>query len=114
MDTTLWVELAYLLSAVVFFVGLKRMQSPATARKGNGYAALAMLIAIVATLVDNQILNWSGILIGIIVGALIATGQEGPWASVLGFVALVFATINVVGGFAVTYRMLEMFQQKRK
>jgi len=71
MDTTLWVELAYLLSAVVFFVGLKRMQSPATARKGNGYAALAMLIAIVATLVDNQILNWSGILIGIIVGALI-------------------------------------------
>ncbi|MDP6461313.1 MAG: proton-translocating transhydrogenase family protein, partial [Gemmatimonadota bacterium] len=32
---------------------------------------------------------------------------------ILGFLALVFATINVVGGFLVTNRMLEMFQRKR-
>ncbi|MGD2068916.1 MAG: NAD(P)(+) transhydrogenase (Re/Si-specific) subunit beta [Gemmatimonadota bacterium] len=71
MDLSVLVELAYLLSAILFVVGLKRMQSPATARRGNGLAALAMLIAIVATLVDNQILNWTGILLGIVVGALI-------------------------------------------
>ena len=71
MDISTLVELAYLLSAVLFVVGLKRMQSPATARPGNGLAALAMLIAIVATLVDNQILDWTGILIGVATGGLI-------------------------------------------
>lgn len=68
MDVSTLVELAYLASAVLFVVGLKRMQSPATARAGNGLAALAMLIAIAATLVDNQVVSWAGILIGIAVG----------------------------------------------
>ncbi len=71
MDLSTWVELAYLLSAILFVVGLKRMQSPATARQGNALAAAAMLLAIVATLVDNQIVSWTGILIGIVVGGLI-------------------------------------------
>ncbi len=71
MSASTLVELAYLLSAVLFVSGLKRMQSPATARNGNGLAAAAMLIAIVATLVDNAILSWTGILIGIATGALI-------------------------------------------
>ncbi len=68
MDLSTMVELAYLASAVLFVVGLKRMQSPATARHGNGLAAAAMLVAIVATLVDNQVVSWAGILIGIVVG----------------------------------------------
>ena len=55
MDFSLWVELSYLLSSVLFVVGLKRLQSPATARGGNRLAASAMLIAIVATLLDNQV-----------------------------------------------------------
>jgi H+-translocating NAD(P) transhydrogenase subunit alpha len=47
-----------------------------------------------------------------IVGALIvAGGVTSPWAKWLGFAALVFATINVVGGFMVTDRMLEMFKR---
>jgi len=71
MDLTIWVELAYLLSAVLFVVGLKRLQSPATARKGNGLAALAMLIAILVTLVDNQVVSWTAILIGIAIGGAI-------------------------------------------
>ena len=70
MELSILVELAYLLSAVLFVVGLKRLQSPATARAGNGLAALAMLIAIVATLVDNEILSWTGILIGVVAGGL--------------------------------------------
>ena len=71
MDLSALVEIAYLLSAVLFVGGIKQMQSPATARKGNGLAALAMLIAIVATLLDNQILSWTGILIGMVTGGLI-------------------------------------------
>jgi len=50
-----------------------------------------------------------------LVGALLAAGSEGDWLlSTLGFVAVVFATVNVVGGFLVTHRMLAMFQQRRK
>ena len=48
-----------------------------------------------------------------IVGALIAAGSQNVGvAKALGFVALAFATINVVGGFLVTHRMLEMFRRK--
>ncbi len=48
-----------------------------------------------------------------IIGALIAAGYEQTvLVSILGFLAVVFATINVVGGFWVTHRMLWMFKRK--
>ncbi len=48
-----------------------------------------------------------------IVGAIVVTGMvEGDWSKWLGFIALIVATINVVGGFLVTDRMLEMFKSK--
>ncbi|RLJ70608.1 NAD(P) transhydrogenase subunit alpha [Hydrogenivirga caldilitoris] len=48
-----------------------------------------------------------------IVGALISAGSHHTTlTTLLGFVALVFATVNVVGGFLVTHRMLEMFRRK--
>ncbi len=48
-----------------------------------------------------------------IVGALISAGSgHSTLTTILGFLALVFATINVVGGFLVTHRMLEMFRRK--
>jgi NAD(P) transhydrogenase subunit alpha len=48
-----------------------------------------------------------------IVGAVIAAGVgEGTFAAILGFLAVTAATINVVGGFLVTDRMLEMFKKK--
>ena len=71
MTTEFMVELAYLLSAYLFVVGLKRLQSPATARVGNALASLAMFIAIIATIVDTEILSWSGILIGIAIGGVL-------------------------------------------
>lgn len=50
-----------------------------------------------------------------VVGALIAARQGSMEASsLLGLVAIIFATINVVGGFLVTDRMLKMFGQKKK
>ena len=67
-DTLL--QLVYLLSATLFVFGLKRLGSPATARQGNRMAALAMLIAIVATLFEQEILNWQLIALGIILGSL--------------------------------------------
>src|SRR5439155_23123846 len=57
----------------------------------------------------------------IVVGALLAVGvalvadDSGPiWARSLGFVALVFASVNIFGGFLVTQRMLGMYQKKKK
>ena len=57
----------------------------------------------------------------IVVGALLAVGvalianESGPlWARALGFVALVFASINIFGGFLVTQRMLGMYQKREK
>jgi len=50
----------------------------------------------------------------IIVGALIAAGPaEGNLAQVMGFCAIVLASINIFGGFIVTQRMLSMFKKKR-
>ena len=49
-----------------------------------------------------------------IVGALVAAGAaEGPWPTVLGTVALALATVNVVGGFLVTGRMLSKFRRRK-
>lgn len=49
-----------------------------------------------------------------IVGALVVAGMVGgDWPKWLGFAALIVATINVVGGFLVTDRMLQMFRKKR-
>jgi NAD(P) transhydrogenase subunit beta len=62
------VELAYLLSAVLFMVGLKRMSKVRTAKAGNNLAAWAMLIAIVATLVEIGVVDYRWMIIGAVVG----------------------------------------------
>ncbi len=71
MNFDILVEPTYLLSAVLFVLGLKRLQSPATARGGNALASLAMLLAILATIVDTEILSWTGILVGMAIGGVI-------------------------------------------
>jgi NAD(P) transhydrogenase subunit alpha len=47
----------------------------------------------------------------ILIGALMVTGEGQGLAKVLGFLAVVMATVNVVGGFLVTDRMLKMFKK---
>ncbi|ATL47695.1 pyridine nucleotide transhydrogenase [Chitinophaga caeni] len=53
----------------------------------------------------------------VIIGAIIVMGEADPenyLALILGFLAVILGTLNVVGGFVVTDRMLEMFKQKKK
>lgn len=53
----------------------------------------------------------------VIIGAIIVMGHAQPddiLAMVFGFIAVVLGTLNVVGGFVVTDRMLEMFKKKKK
>ncbi len=62
---------AYLVSAVLFILGLKGLTSPATARRGNMLAILGMIIAITVTLLSPEVRGYNLIVIGGIVGAVI-------------------------------------------
>ena len=61
--------IAYIVSAILFILGLKRLGSPATARNGNRLSALAMLLAVLATVISNDIASWEWILVGVIIGS---------------------------------------------
>ncbi len=65
------IQTAYLVAAVLFILGLRNLSSPKTAVRGNQLAAIGMLIAIVATLVNGAIVSYSVIIAGIVVGSLI-------------------------------------------
>ena len=65
------INLAYIVSSVLFIFGLKMLSSPASARRGNLLSALGMLIAVVVTLFSQQILEFQYIVISAIVGAVI-------------------------------------------
>ncbi len=73
------------------------------------------VIAKVPPLLHTPLMSGSNAISGItIVGALLAAGsEEQTLSTALGFIAIVFATINVVGGFLVTDRMLAMFKKKK-
>ncbi|MBP6382205.1 MAG: NAD(P)(+) transhydrogenase (Re/Si-specific) subunit beta [Pseudomonadales bacterium] len=71
MSGTLLINLAYALAAVLFIVGLKMLSSPASARKGNWVSSVAMLIAVVATLLDQQIVDFRWIAVGLAIGTVV-------------------------------------------
>lgn len=57
----------------------------------------------------------SGItIVGAILATAVAVNTDGIVAQILGFLAIVFATINVVGGYLITNRMLGMFKKKEE
>lgn len=72
------------------------------------------VISKVPQTLHTPLMSGSNAISGItIVGALVVAGMVGdPWAMYIGLAALVFATTNVVGGFMVTDRMLQMFKKK--
>jgi|TARA_Y100000588_G_C13953142_1_gene795309 NAD(P) transhydrogenase subunit alpha len=71
------------------------------------------IITKVPPLLHTPLMSGSNAISGItIIGALLMVAAEGQLSTLLGFGALVLATINVVGGFLVTHRMLGMFKKK--
>jgi len=73
------------------------------------------VISKVPTMLHTPLMSGTNAIHGIIlVGALlIAAGANSPVTVILGFLAVVLATTNVVGGFVVTDRMLEMFKGRK-
>jgi H+-translocating NAD(P) transhydrogenase subunit beta len=91
-------RLLYLLAAVLFIVGLRRMSSPATARQGNRISGTGMLVAIVVTLFDRAIVSYGTIVAGVLVGSAL-----GIWmARVVRMTAMpqMVALLNGFGGGA--------------
>lgn len=70
MNATVIIQSAYLVAAILFILGLRNLSSPKTAVTGNLQAAVGMLIAIVATLLDASLMSYTVIVAGIVVGAL--------------------------------------------
>lgn len=66
-------KLFYVLAAVLFIIGLKKLSHPKTARNGNIIASVGMLIAIVVTLVAFDVLDYKLIAVGMIIGAIIGS-----------------------------------------
>lgn len=73
------------------------------------------VITRVPPLLHTPLMSGSNAISGItIIGAMIAVATPRPLSTWLGFIAIVFAAINVVGGFLVTQRMLSMFTAEKK
>ena len=71
------------------------------------------IITKVPPTLHTPLMSGSNAISGIaIIGAILATQVEGELGMWLGFIAVIFAMINVVGGFMVTDRMLKMFKRK--
>ncbi len=66
-----WIDISYLIAAVLFIYALKMMSSPKTARKGNLLGATGMLIAIVFTVTKGEIVSWPWIITGLVIGSAI-------------------------------------------
>lgn len=73
------------------------------------------VVSKVSTVLHTPLMSGANAIHGIVlVGAILVTGSaDNPLTLILGLIAIVLATINLVGGFVVTDRMLEMFKAKK-
>lgn len=92
------IQVAYLVSSILFIIGIKRLSSPGTARSGNQLAAVGMLIAVIVTLFDKQILSYWIILGGIVVGTII--GLVSAYSVKMTDIPQMVAIFNGMGGGA--------------
>ncbi|MFQ4143100.1 NAD(P)(+) transhydrogenase (Re/Si-specific) subunit beta [Chlorogloeopsis sp. ULAP02] len=92
------IQLTYLVAASLFILGLKKLGSPATARQGNVVAAVGMLLAIAATLLDQHVLNFEMILLGLAIGS--ALGAIAAYKVQMTDMPQMVGLLNGLGGAA--------------
>jgi NAD(P) transhydrogenase subunit beta len=97
VSTTL-IQLAYLVAAILFILGLRDLSSPKTATRGNGMAAVGMLIAIVATLLSQGVVSFGVIIAGVVVGS--ALGAVLALRIAMTAMPQMVALLNGLGGAA--------------
>src|SRR5690606_16857289 len=98
MEIPLLIRIAYLIAAVLFIVGIKLLGKPSTARSGNTLSAVAMLIAIAATLLDQQVLSYTEIAVTILVASSI--GVYAARKVAMTAMPEMIALLNGFGGLA--------------
>jgi NAD(P) transhydrogenase subunit beta len=96
--TDLLINFTYVLAAALFIFGLKLLGHPSSARKGNALSAIAMLIAIVITLFDQQITSFQLIIISMIAGTVVGVFA----ARLIAMTAMpeLVSLLNGIGGLA--------------
>jgi len=67
------VGFAYLIAAILFIMALRGLSSPETARKGNLYGIVGMIIAVVTTLINPEVVSYGAILVAVLIGGSIGT-----------------------------------------
>ena len=92
------ISLAYLAAAVCFIFGIKRLSSPRTAASGNQISAIGMGLAIVATLLHRDVVDFGGILIGVAAGS--AVGAFAAQRVAMTDMPQMVAVFNGLGGSA--------------
>ena len=127
-------SLAYLIAGVCFILALRGLSSPTSSQRGNRFGMIGMTIAVVTTLVTHMPLHHVNVdfspMAGIPEGArslflpdyatiieilaAIGIGAGGATSKWLGLGAVVLASVNIFGGFAVTARMLAMYKKKER
>jgi len=97
-DYLILINAVYVLCALLFIFGLKLLSHPSTARKGNLLSSLAMLIAVVVTLLDKQIISFEFIVGAIVIGSAVGVfaAKKIEMTSMPELVSL----FNGVGGLA--------------
>ena len=98
IDIQLLVGATYLVAAALFILGLRRLSSPATARSGNMLASVGMLLAVVVTLLDREVLDLVDVAVGMLIGA-VAGGLMARTIKMTAMPQLV-AIFNGLGGGA--------------
>lgn len=73
--TTLFIEASYLIASMLFIFGLRGLSHPESARRGMQMAELGMLVAVVGTLLNYQIVTYTWIIIGLVAGSLIGAAM---------------------------------------
>ncbi|KXI30955.1 NAD(P)(+) transhydrogenase (Re/Si-specific) subunit beta [Paraglaciecola hydrolytica] len=97
-NNALLINFVYVIAAALFIFGLKLLGHPSTARKGNALSSLAMLLAIVVTLLDLNIVSYQWIIIAMIAGSLVGIYA----ARMIAMTAMpeMVSLLNGIGGLA--------------
>ena len=71
LQSEIFANLAYIIASMLFIFGLKQLGSPETAQRGNLISSSGMLLAVLVTLISNQIISYEWLVIGLILGILV-------------------------------------------
>jgi H+-translocating NAD(P) transhydrogenase subunit beta len=105
------ITVAYIVAALLFVVGIRRMRSPETAPIGNVTSAIGMLIAVVATFFNAQITDYLWIVVGMFAGTVV--GYISAERVAMTAMPQMVAAFNGVGGGAAALIALSEFHRVR-